>query len=237
MVVSADLLNVNSTTEADIFQDETYVAYPKSKSTDKAILIPTDVIGHKFINAQLIADQFAENGYFVAMPDLFNGDPISLNRPADFDFMKWMGNGHTYKEVDPITDALIKELRTTYGVKKLGAVGYCFGAKYVARFLKKGKIDVGYMAHPSFVDEAELKAIEGPLSIAAAETDEIFPTEKRRASEDILFKMDIPWQINLYSDVEHGFAVRAELTQPRVKWAKEQAFYQAVQWFDEYLKE
>ena len=75
------------------------------------------------------------------------------------------------------------------------------------------------------------------MSIAAAETDEIFPTEKRRASEDILFKMDIPWQINLYSDVEHGFAVRAELTQPRVKWAKEQAFYQAVQWFDEYLKE
>jgi dienelactone hydrolase len=151
--------------------------------------------------------------------------------------MAWLTNGHTFKEVDPITDALIKELRSTYGVKKLGAVGYCFGAKYVARFLKKGQIDVGYMAHPSFVDEAELKGIEGPLSIAAAETDEIFPPEKRRQSEDILFKLDVPWQINLYSDTEHGFAVRADLTAPRVKWAKEQAFYQAVQWFDQYLKE
>jgi dienelactone hydrolase len=222
---------------ADSNSVETYIAYPQSKSTDKAVLILTDVIGHKFNNAQLIADQFAANGYFVAMPDLFNGDPIPLNRPADFDIMKWLTNGHTFKEVDPICEAVIKDLRSTFGVKKLGGVGYCFGAKYVARFLKKGSLDAGYMAHPSFVDEAELKAIEGPLSIAAAETDEIFPPAKRRQSEDILFKMDVPWQINLYSDTEHGFAVRADLTAPRVKWAKEQAFYQAVQWFDQYLKE
>jgi dienelactone hydrolase len=195
------------------------------------------VIGHKFINVQLIADQFAANGYFVAVPDLFNGDPILLNRPANFDFMKWLNSGHTSKEVDPITEAVIKDLRSSYGVKKLGGVGYCFGAKYVARFLKKGSLDVGYMAHPSFVEDIELEAIEGPLSIAAAETDEIFPPAKRRRSEDILFKSDVPWQINVYSDTEHGFAVRADLTAPRVKWAKEQAFFQAVQWFDEYLKE
>jgi dienelactone hydrolase len=195
------------------------------------------VIGHKFINVQLIADQFAANGYFVAVPDLFNDDPILLNRPANFDFMKWLNSGHTSKEVDPITEAVIKDLRSSYGVKKLGGVGYCFGAKYVARFLKKGSLDVGYMAHPSFVEDIELEAIEGPLSIAAAETDEIFPPAKRRRSEDILFKSDVPWQINVYSDTEHGFAVRADLTAPRVKWAKEQAFFQAVQWFDEYLKE
>ncbi|KIW05660.1 hypothetical protein, variant 1 [Verruconis gallopava] len=216
---------------------ETYVAYPKSKSTDKAVLILTDVIGHRFVNAQLIADQFAANGYFVAMPDLFAGDPMPLNPPAGFDFAKWMAAGHTVEHVDPVVDAVVKDLRGGHGVKKLGAVGYCFGAKYVARFLKRGLLDAGYMAHPSFVDEAELEAIEGPLSIAAAETDQIFPTPKRRLSEDILFKKAVPWQINLYSDTVHGFAVRADLTQPRAKWAKEQAFLQAVHWFDEHLKE
>jgi dienelactone hydrolase len=51
------------------------------------------VIGHCFINAQLIADQFAANGYLVVMPDLFGGDPIPLNRPDGFDLMKWL-NGH-----------------------------------------------------------------------------------------------------------------------------------------------
>lgn len=29
-------------------------------------------------------------------------------------------------------------------------------------------IDVGFMAHPSFVEEDEIKALTGPLSIAAA---------------------------------------------------------------------
>jgi len=216
---------------------ETYLAFPPDKSTDKAILILTDVIGHKYINVQLIADQFAANGYFVAMPDLFNGDPVLLNRPAGFDVMAWLKSGHETKEVDPIVETVIKELRGKYGVNKLGAVGYCFGAKYVVRYLKAGgQIDAGFVAHPSFVEDAEFKAIEGPLSIAAAETDQIFPAEKRRQSEDILFKLDIPWQINVYSDVQHGFAVRADLTNPRVKWAKEQAFFQAVQWFDEYVK-
>jgi hypothetical protein len=43
-------------------------------------------------------------------------------------------------------------------------------AKYVVRFLKpeEGKVDVGYIAHPGFVELEELSAITGPLSIAAA---------------------------------------------------------------------
>jgi len=68
------------------------------------------------------------------------------------------------------------------------------------------------------------------------ETDQVFPPEKRRQSEDILFKKDIPWQINLYSDTVHGFAVRCDLSKPREKFAKEQAFYQAIAWFDEFVR-
>lgn len=153
---------------------ETYFAYPESKQTENAVLILTDVIGHKFKNAQLIADQFAANGYYVVMPDLFEGDPIPLNRPEGFDLMTWMtkggpSGGHTKEQVDPIVEAVIKDMKTNQGVKKIGAVGYCFGAKYVARFMTGGKgIDVGYMAHPSFVDAEEIKALTGPLSISAA---------------------------------------------------------------------
>ena len=46
----------------------------------------------------------------------------------------------------------------------------------------------------------------------------------------------MPYQINLYSHVDHGFAVRADISIKAVKFAKEQAFNQAVQWFDEYLQ-
>lgn len=215
----------------------TYVSYPKDKSTQNAIIIFTDVMGIDLINVQLIADQFAANGYFVAIPDLFNGNVVALNPPADFDLMKWISTEMPHvPTVDPIIEATIKELRGSYGVKKLGAVGYCFGGKYVCRWLKEGKVDAGFTAHPSFVEADEVRGIEGPLSIAAAETDQIFPAPKRHETEEILQKHTVPYQINLFSDVVHGFAVRCDLSKKREKFAKEQAFLQAVAWFDEYVR-
>lgn len=82
-----------------------------------------------------MADQFAANGYLTLIIDLFNGDALSLNRPDDFDFMSWLTKGstgdnpHTTEAVDPIVVEAIKYLKQEKGVKKIGAVGYCFGAK------------------------------------------------------------------------------------------------------------
>jgi dienelactone hydrolase len=134
-----------------------------------------------------------------------------------------------------------QQIRESYllnGLQKIAAVGYCFGAKYVVRHLhpKQNKLDVGYVAHPSFVEADELKAIGGPFSISAAETDQIFPAEKRHESEIILKETGLPYQINLYSGVVHGFAVRAELSDKVAKYAKENAFLQALAWFEEHLK-
>ncbi|KAK6428332.1 hypothetical protein LTR95_015527 [Oleoguttula sp. CCFEE 5521] len=158
----------------DIQGIKTYVSTPKSGDKSLAIIILPDVIGNEFINAQLISDQFAANGYYTVMPDLFQGDPVKLNRPEGFDIMEWLqkggpeGKGHLPNSVDPIVEKTLAWMKEQ-GVKKVGAVGYCFGGKYVCRFLAKGKgVDVGYTAHPSFVDEAEVKGITGPLSIAAA---------------------------------------------------------------------
>ena len=92
----------------------------------------------------------------------------------------------------------IKELTTDVFIcQKIGTVGYCFGAKYVIRHNRpdQGKADAGYCAHPSFVEEDELKDMKAPLSIAAAETDVIFPAEKRHRTEEVLKEMGIAYQI------------------------------------------
>lgn len=72
--------------------------------------------------------------------------------------------------VDPIIEKTISYLRSEKGVEKIGGVGYCFGGKYVCRWLKDGGIDAGYVAHPSFVDKEEVQGVRGALSIAAART-------------------------------------------------------------------
>ncbi|KAL7953850.1 dienelactone hydrolase [Trichoderma compactum] len=236
-------LHKGETTGKDIKLEGNIDAYLATPPADKArdgqgILFVPDVLGI-WENSKLLADNFAAQGYTVLIPDLFNGDALQLNRPGDFDFYAWLTKGstgdnpHTAPHVDPIVLTAIKALRDL-GIKKLGAVGYCFGAKYVVRHYKDG-IEVGFVAHPTMVEEDELAAITGPLSIAAAQTDHIFPTEKRHQSEEILIKTGQPFQINLYSGVAHGFAVRCDTSVKIQKFSKEQAFFQAVTWFDEHL--
>ncbi|CAO2654393.1 Nn.00g111260.m01.CDS01 [Neocucurbitaria sp. VM-36] len=215
----------------------TYFAYPENGSTQNAVLIMTDVFGMDFPNVQLIADQFAANGYFTVIPDVFNGNEVPFPPPASYNLQEYIKTKMPrVPQVDPMFEAVIKHLRGELGVKRLGGVGYCFGGKYVCRWLREGGLDAGFTAHPSFVDADEVRGIRGPLSIAAAETDAIFPAEKRRETEDILKEHTVPYQMFLYSDVEHGFGVKGDLSHAKARFAKEQAFLQAVHWFDEYVK-
>jgi dienelactone hydrolase len=140
--------------------------------------------------------------------------------------------------VDPLISSVIKELKDSYGIEKIGGVGYCFGGKYVCRFLHPSSslLDAGFVAHPSFTTDDEIRDIEGPLSIAAAETDEIFTAAMRQETEDILSRKEVPWQISVYGGTEHGFAVKGHMGTRRARFAKERAFGQAVGWFEEYVK-
>lgn len=212
-------------------------ASPEKAHNATAVLYIPDVWGI-WQNSQLMADQFAANGYTTLVLDLFNGDPYKPGKSGDlFDWVNKGSDGnnpHTPEHIDPIILAGIKSLKEEHGAQKIGAVGYCFGAKYLIRHYGDG-IDVGYVAHPSFVTDEELAATSGPLSIAAAETDSIFPAEKRHESEKILQGTKQPYQINLFSGVDHGFAVRGDVSKKLPKFAKEQAFLQAVAWFDNFL--
>lgn len=116
---------------------EAYVTYPADRSTKRAILLCTDVMGHCSINPQLIADQLAANGYFVVIPELFHGDPVPLQRPADFDLGAWLRGppGHLPPRVEPVVLAVLNEMRTVLGCERVGSAGYCFGVSHSSSLL------------------------------------------------------------------------------------------------------
>jgi dienelactone hydrolase len=73
------------------------------------------------------------------------------------------------------------------------------------------------------------------VSVAAADQDTLFTTEARHAAEGVLLATGEKYQVSLYSGTQHGFGVRVSLSDESQKWAKEQAFLQAVRWFDRFF--
>lgn len=210
---------------------ETYAVGQPSK---KIILILSDVWGHKVSNNQLLADQFSENGYFVLMPDIYMGDPVPPNPPAGVDlFSTWLPN-HQPDVTRPVIDKVMEGIKKQYNPDYIASVGYCFGAKYVVQLLGEGAIQSGSICHPSFVEMDEIRAIKGPLFIAAAESDDIFPAESRHATEVVLKEIGARYFITLACGTEHGFACRGDPSDKIASFAKERAFCDSVCWFNEF---
>jgi len=255
---------------------ETYFAQPSTRETDPRTQEPTDqkrVIlhlteGHSmyFINAQLLADSFAQHlKCDVIMPDLFAGkervpkgqlpsfpsgkvviQPDGQGTPpppyflSEFTPQKLETWEKTFQPhvTDPIIAKIVQHIHSTYGADvKIGGVGYCFGGRYVMRLMGSGVLDVGVVNHPSFftMDEVGKLGNGQRLAMFAAETDDILPADKRRATEDVLMKGGVTWMSTVFSGTAHGFAVRGDLSKKEVRKAKEKAFRGAVEWFEDWL--
>lgn len=146
-----------------------YLSYPPGSNTSsKALLYLTDIFGVPLPQNQLLADSLASNDYLVVMPDLFRGDAISVEeQEAGLNLTGWLAE-HPMSEIDSIVNTTIEYMRAELGVEQIGGLGYCFGGKYVPRFLtENGGIDLGFIAHPSNLQEAEIGGITKGISIAA----------------------------------------------------------------------
>lgn len=60
-------------TEQTIAGLPTYVASPKDGSKDKTVIFITDIFGYKLPNVRILADEYADQGLRVLIPDLFDG--------------------------------------------------------------------------------------------------------------------------------------------------------------------
>lgn len=194
------------------------------------------------------------------MPDLFDGKPAPADIVGDPDFnvTEFLYN-HRPEITDPKIEKAIDYIYGKLGVHDIVATGYCFGGRYAFRLLNGDQgVSVGFAAHPSLLEDSEINAITGPVSVAAAgtclqlslpqepmcnacctdllcyhaEVDERLTPEQRFNLEKLLTATGETYSISLYSGTQHGFAVRANISDPQQKFGKEEAFFQAVRFFD-----
>ena len=108
----------------------------------------------------------------------------------------------------------------------------------MARYLAEGRgVDAGFTAHPSATLADEWRAVAGPISIAFGDLDQSSTPDNRTNIEAIFQGGNKTYQTVLYANAEHGFAVRTNLTDKKKAFAQESAYFQAVRWFDAWVKD
>jgi len=230
------------TTISDI---ETYIAPPpEGKRNDHILFYFPDVWGF-YKNGLLIMDGFADAGYLVLGLDYFRGDPVWKHRKdrndkttdPDFDYEAWMKKHMAF--ADEAVPGWVKEAKARYGKPdtKYACVGYCFGAPFVCNELASDTVTAGAFAHPAFLKEHHFFDLKKPLLLSCAETDHTFGAQSRRRAIDILQEIKVPYQVQLFSGVEHGFALRGNMESPYERYVKEQSLEGIVKWFDLWLSQ
>jgi dienelactone hydrolase len=160
------------------------------------------------------------------------------NSDPNFDYEAWKRK-HTAFADDAVplwVDAVTKRFKNSETERfkdtetKFVCVGYCFGAPYVCNELAKDNVVAGAFAHPAFLKEHHFESIKSmcartdphlisltelePLFLSCSEVDHTFDVESRRRALHILQAGKKRYHYQLFSGVEHGFALRGNQDDP-----------------------
>jgi len=219
-----------------------YVATPKGDyAKDKALIYCSDIYGIKLVNHQLLADDFAANGFYTVIPDYLQDDvapPDAMEPGSTWDLPAWLAN-HGSDKVRPPLDAVIVALKER-GVTSFAATGYCFGGRYVFDLAIDNVIKVAVANHPSlltFPDDLEKYHSESKaaLLINSCSLDWALTPAAAAQADKVFAKFSPGYRRDNFEGCSHGFAVRGDLSDPLVKGGKEGAFKSAVEWLSSKL--
>ncbi|KAF7330484.1 Protein AIM2 [Mycena venus] len=206
----------------------TYVSLPKKKfDPTTAVLLLTDVFG------------LPSPDNLTYAPDYLNGDAI----PMDGNLTTWIVN-HGEAQTTPPLLAVVKALKAR-GIKQIAATGYCFGGTwlYITRLVQNNTVTVGTMAHPSFLNvptDFDLMKAQShvPVEINNAELDTGFTPAVALQTDAVMGDGQYPpgYFRRQFDGVAHGFAVRANASDPVQVAAKQGAFDTSLRWIQAHLK-
>lgn len=140
----------------------------KGSEWEDVVMLLSDALGHGNDQTLLLADNFAANGFAVVVPDLFGGDAVPNNYPANYDIAAWQAR-HPPGRAMLVVQRLVGVLREKAGSRFFAGIGYSVSARYVLLGLGQKLFDVGYAAHPKerFVADEVLR-IQKPLCVVLA---------------------------------------------------------------------
>ncbi|XP_055815169.1 endo-1,3;1,4-beta-D-glucanase-like [Solanum dulcamara] len=199
----------------------------------QAVILVSDIFGYEAPKLRKLADKVAAAGFYVVVPDFLRGDPHVANdeRPLEV----WIidhGPDQGFEDAKPVIEALKSK-----GVTKIGAAGFCWGAKVVVELAKYAYIQAAVLLHPSFVALDDMHAVKVPISILGAEIDRRSPPELVKQFEMALnAKPEVDAFVKIFPGVSHGWSVRYNDEDEFAVKSAEESHQDMLGWFEKHVK-
>ncbi|KAK9078467.1 hypothetical protein SSX86_002524 [Deinandra increscens subsp. villosa] len=188
----------------EVLQIASLNSYVSGKPDSKtAVLLVSDVFGYGAPKLRQLADKVASAGYYVVVPDFFHGDPLTPETKIE----DWLKN-HAPEPAVELAKPVLQALKEK-GVTKIGAAGFCWGAKVVVELAKDAEIQFAAILHPSFVSLDDIKGVKVPIAILGAEIDQRSPPELIKEFEaalvanEVIFLANVKCTFCLLSETSH----------------------------------
>ncbi|KAL3749211.1 hypothetical protein ACJRO7_010326 [Eucalyptus globulus] len=202
-----------------------------SQDSKLAILLLSDVYGYEAPNLRKLADKVAAAGFYVVVPDYFYGDPYAPENP-ERPLVVWIKDHGTDKGFEA-TKPIIKALKSK-GISKIGAAGFCWGAKVAVELAKCELIQAAVLLHPAFVTLDDIKEVKVPIAVLGAEIDRFSPLELLEQFEEVLAaKSEVDGFVKIYPKTSHGWTIRYKVEDEA---AAMEAHSDMIQWFVKFVK-
>ncbi|KAF3057996.1 Protein AIM2 [Daldinia childiae] len=221
---------------------DVYLAKPEAYPTNpsKLLLLLSSGTGIKSTNNQIQADKFADEGFVVVMPDLFEGNPAPNSSPiseAEAQETSFLDR----LKLKAVEIAMDDEL-TSASERGHAQTGWTGAQKPADEEAgegisppKKGPyIKAGALAHATLVSSEDFQGLKVPVSLVCVESDPLFPDEVRETGENIMSTENVEHEVQVYPGVPHGFAVIGDYDDAHIKDAQITAFEQILRWLKEH---
>ena len=215
---------------ADGEEIEAYVARPKGEPI-AGLVVVQEIFGVNH-HIQSVADRYAELGYLVVSPALF--DRVEKNVKLDYSAGGWQEAMRLFGKIDPETSlhdvsAAVDYARNATG-KKVGVVGYCYGGSMA--WLAATRLDVqaavGY--YGGYIGKFAGEKVKAPVMLHFGSKDEHIPASVAESAQASNPDIEVYW----YDDAGHAFNRDADPTAFAPVAAK-LAFERTSDFFQKYL--
>ena len=185
-----------------------YLALPPS-GRGPGIVLAQEIFG---VNATMrqVADQYAEEGYVVLVPDLFwrqqPGIQLTDQTEAEWARAFELFNGFDLKKGVDDLNATIETLRKQKGCTgKVGTVGFCLGGRLAYLTATRTRADAAVSYYGVMLTEHVKEPVEAPLMLHIATEDEYVPKDQQ-AKIHAALKSNRKVTIHDYKGQNHAFA-------------------------------